>query len=610
MFFYFIQFGHRIYAPDTKRMQRFLPHINFKTFTAEFDNLHIFIAWRDNFFSTITKENLFSVLRDGLSTDGLKITFTQNEMKVNSSKMGDDFSCYWAENDKITVTNRLPLFYGAEGYSPKISETYLPWMLYEGYVGGVDTLFEGVQKVPAMSICTATLATTSVGFNVQKQFEAPAQQFETVDNQLIDEIASATTIARADILTDITENYSINFPISGGKDSRSCLAMLKGEELKIEKFWTRGTAYSSDVIAAKLVAQNTPLLNHSVVRPSYFSPEESQVKRVYSSIVNTQGMLSAYDFSGLSDERRHKRVMGRLIGLKGDCISPKNGDLRNILNWPMRENNLKYLTNTAFNLIQRNHLDYLNESLASKTDTPFANQLYDLFDVMIARSAFLIQIERLSGKLSYPLFQSKLLNISLKCPPSFTQKEVFHYLINHINWPELNDIPFADQQWDSSLPNFFSEHYPQLTKMAEKSCSTRPINSSKHFPNLSNPLVGNHKLNLILEFKEFLLRWISTLSSDVINKEKIQQDIEQCENSFISIFRLSGLLTASLILSYGSDFFDLNEKENILTELNKNRSKSFDGPSLESKITAYEQLLQRHEIAIAQIYCEANKLHI
>lgn len=611
MYLYFIQFGNCFDKIDLSEMANFLPHAKFSSSLFEFDGFSIYIAWRDKFSQPVTDDNIFQILENGTGSDGLKIKITKSRILIESSRMGEDFSCYKIESDCAVITNRLPLFYGTKKFKPVISNDYLRWMLYEGYVGGLDTIFSGVNKVPPSSSLTIDNDSGAITCKLNNDFRIPVQKYDFVDRELLNRIDLIISNSRNEIASDLTPEYKVSFPLSGGKDSRSCLAIVEADSLIVSRLWTRGTEYSTDVISAKLISKSFPNLVHELRRPSYFSPEESQVRRVISSIVNTQGMLSAYDFAGLSDERSSKRVMGRLIGLKGDCKSAADGDLKKAFNWPMSSNNLEYLNNDAFQSIQNKHVRYLCESLNGCTTTPFVNQLYDLFDIMVSRSSLLVQLERLSGRLSYPLFQGDFFDLSMSCPPIFTEAEVFHFLINHLRMPLLNSIPFADQRWNSILPSIFSGSSSDLLESAKLAVSVAPIRSSKNFPNLSNPLVGNHKLNVLIEFRKFLIEWLANKADiEGINKSKLLDDLNNLENNFITVFRLSALLTVALVDVYGADLFDFSKRDYVFSDVLASASVKFEAVDNAKKVEAYEALLNKHEKSIAALYCELNNIEL
>ena len=169
----------------------------------------------------------------------------------------------------------------------------------------------------------------------------------------------------------------------------------------------------------------------------------------------------------------------------------------------------------------------------------------------------------LGGPTANPLVTDSVIRSGLSLTPERRNQELLHYALLRLSAPQLTGIPFADDQWSHELR--------KSMRPIDNVSDVTPFRSRAEFPNVSNPYLPNHKVDLYNAVRPLILR-------DILhNKDYYVEflDLDRAEKVFRSSNALNthelicgfGVFTSVLLRRYGASLFTAEGCKSATEEL-------------------------------------------
>jgi len=199
-------------------------------------------------------ENIFSDIGDHASL--IIADFSKNKFLISSDKVGH-FTYYFAPGkDSVIVSNDTGIFF--RSLFPEISrESFIKYFL-SGYIGGENTIFSGIRKVPPGCYLALDRGKLSV-----KRYHCYRTNIRSYDKKLIK--ASIQSRLR-DCVRVYASGRNVGLMLSGGYDSTLLCRMAAEESLQLNTF-TIGikSVLSSAVSRSRKIASLFETRHHEIV---------------------------------------------------------------------------------------------------------------------------------------------------------------------------------------------------------------------------------------------------------------------------------------------------------------------------------------------------------
>jgi hypothetical protein len=529
-----------------------------------------------------------------------------------TSDIGGSHSLYFAETDDlVAISNRSICLLGIASLSHALNESGVAWKAYQGFISEENTAFKAIRKIRNGSrvkvLPNGDLKETRAGYSmfvntepVVKMSENPMETFSGIVEYL------AKYLHRTDKMVGAS---GIDFPLSGGKDSRALFSLTLGAGLKdrIDHIWTRGTPYSPEVLAAQDLCHSTGLSNlHQLRKPPYIAKANINPGMVIRTINNNEGLTSLYDFAGI-DRREFFRIQGhqsayrrgRFSNCRIDSFENFLTDIQktypNPLNSVLDKSALEKEVEHLFN-------KFLNEGAPLES----MGDLSRIFDRIHSWTAVLSNTDYCSGPVSNPIIMGEFARFSFRIPHQHRRNEIFHFLCIYLFNPELLQIPFAEQTWPPTIRESM-----KALGIEYKYPFPKPYRTHQSFPNLQSPWIPNVKLEYYKALRPFVLEVLSRPSSvfkDLLDVPGILRFLKETDSpNFLELYTIMGIYSSAIMEEYGSNLFDRTQHTEIQKDLTARMdipesSTAADPNSPEAEV--WKDMISKHEDSIAALVRE------
>lgn len=529
-----------------------------------------------------------------------------------TSNIGASHSLYITETDDlVAISNRSICLLGVAGVSHAFEENGVCWKAYHGFISGEYTAFKAIRKIRNGSrvriLPNGDLKETRAGYSMLVEGEHPVKISENPMESLrgiIDYLANY--IRRADKMIGA---LGIDFPLSGGKDSRALLSLTLGAGLKdrLRCIWTRGTPYSPEVLAAQDICKElglSPL--HELRKPPYIATANISPGMVIRTINNNEGITSLYDFAGIA-RRAYFRIQehqsayrrGRFANCRIDSFENFLTDAHKTYHNP-----LNCLLDKA--VLQKQVEDFFTEHLHAGAPLDTMGDLHKLFDRLPCWAAVLSNSDYCSGPITNPIIMGEFARFSFSMPDEFRRNEIFHFLCIYLLHPELLQLPFAEQTWPPTIRETMN-----TLGIQHKHPLPKPYRTHPSFPNLQSPWIPNVKLEYDKALRPFVQEVLARPGSpfpDLLNVPRILKFLGKTDSpNFLELYSIMGIYSSVIMEEYGSNLFDRTQHAEIQKDLTSRMdipesSAATDPNSTEAEI--WKEMLSQHEDSIAALVRE------
>jgi hypothetical protein len=320
-----------------------------------------------------------------------------------------------------------------------------------------NSIFEGVSCVPPGSSIRIKKGKPTVSAPPPNILLNEAVQLEYRTNRAVywDNVyANLLHLMRVVEATDIP----IEFPLSGGKDSRLILALLVagGYRDRISRVFTNGPEFSPEVRSAKMVADHFGLPHEYVWSgTSVATPGERISAQIPLHLFVTEGEMSPIDLTARTSPRATFQLSGQESGLrniagKRDVASREaverwflstlgGGDMCGILTAEAVEENISDA---------RSYLERLESAGVPYEQIPTKHR------VEYRGSRWVSRVWGANNAIGFSpqIFRSEVVTLATYNSGARSRRlEEFHFeMLGRVD-PALTTIPFAGQTWDDEL---------------------------------------------------------------------------------------------------------------------------------------------------------------
>jgi hypothetical protein len=363
---------------------------------------------------------------------------------------------YWCENENyyFTCNKALPIHFLANGrekpvYDPGYAVSFLNIGFYTD-----GTPFRGVQVLPPNS----SLAIQPTGINISEIDQSLQHMFilepdEAYYDELAQSMLNAFNVVK-------TFNQEISCGITGGKDSRLIVAILKYIGVKVNTF-THGFDQHPDVIIGQKVA-NILGLPHTISQPIVQASGGVEnitvdiLQRAITTLRLSEGMLSAYE--NISTNRPFQNAI-TLGGNGGELL---RGGFAHSLNNPNYENMMKYF---QAGMLSCNNL--MKEKYRNRFQMEVNQWIKDYPKLapgdILEKTYLFYRAGRwsASARMGYsmsshsvmPFFDGVLVKQLLKSKSFFKVHDYIVYNLLKRFAPDLLGVPFFNESWKFNNPH-------------------------------------------------------------------------------------------------------------------------------------------------------------
>lgn len=458
---------------------------------------------------------------------------------------------YWCENSKyiFAATKALLAHLLCENKTtPAYNLTGLVSFINTGYFNSEHSPYEGVNILPPN--CELQINPQGVKIIEIDDFEE-MQYCITPDAQFYDELAS-TLIS---CFSPVKEHQAkISCGLTGGKDTRLIVSVLKHLDISNVETHTSGFADHPDVVIAGRIASilNLP---HSINSPEIMTENGEEylthdiLKRTRDILFAADGILSAhYNISRSLIFNPDKIILG---GHGGELVrsgfyktrQPKADYANTFFNKKFMYFN-QFLHDEFVQSYQSQILEWKSRQKDWLTALDLIDKYFLHFDVG-RRSAAARSANSLCYYLYQPFFDAILVKLLLRIKTSYRLQDNVSYNLLKRFAPQLIDIPFFGEHW-----NFETERPEPDNALSQQKRTPLMLNNGA-------AARFNWKNTCLTDMKEAFYEQIfcSKASADIftiVNKEKVQDLFNSSShlqnNTRINHF-LWNLYTCSVLLS-------------------------------------------------------------
>ena len=400
------------------------------------------------------------------------------------------------------VANRagfLPVLTGQHAIDPEAGA----WIATIGYRVGTTTVWQGVRQLTPGTMMVDDRIVPQPG-----RIGPPPEPrgFAHGGDQLLDQ---GMAQARAAVLLSVGEGEPIDLPLTGGKDSRTVLAICLGAGLHDRlRAFTRGYADSPDAVAAAMLAKVAGIPHRREAPLGSDAPADLTLDQFHDNFARlafqTDGNMGGWDM-----------ITGRTAGTE----TLVTGHMGEVLKAYAKRPAAADLDPVAMIRLQApfDPLEVLRPDARARMVAALAEQLEgeraagardaDLPDLFYLRNRIPNWLGGIRGIKSFerqpvlPLGVPALARLAFLMTPEERRQELAHYAIVKAAAPELLPLPFAHQRWDASLPDA-----PQVDPVLVP--AGKPLFGNWQYSLNSRPEIRAHLIALFASADIALWSWI------------------------------------------------------------------------------------------------------
>lgn len=376
---------------------------------------------------------------------------------------------YWGQDSEHVYVSNRPLLVAlalAGGRRPGVrrDERYLAHYLYSGYSFEDVTPFEGVARLPIDRSLEIVGGAASLG-EVPPGLRSTLTEDHTPEEGA--EAAAAALTAAMDRVEDVLAGRPVQLRLSGGKDSRTLLALLKGRDVDARAV-TFGEEHEPDAVVARMMTEALGM-PHEVTQPTVLDGAGPR-----------EHMLSTLRQAGGQplSEAQTARYRGP------DPAAPGEGIM--LGQWPLLKGGMaQRLTYTGPQALRRIKARSAPELLAEHRRRPVESALERWFHELPAQSReeklYLYARHFRSGPylhahiahygrdatIAYPLGDAEVGAVAdaLSLSEKVSQRALFGAMARI--WPEVMAVPLGNNSWafehDGPDPDWSGPHHAART---------------------------------------------------------------------------------------------------------------------------------------------------
>lgn len=339
----------------------------------------------------------------------------------------------------------------------KLSSGFARWVASYSVPMTADSLFDGITCVPpgsSIQVEAGRPAIAGPSGNILAS-EALQARYGRDRQAYWDEVyENLVHLMRVVEASDL----SIDFPLSGGRDSRLILGLVlsAGYRDRISRVFTNGPDYSPEVVSAKAVAQHLGLPHEAVWSGPPSVQTSSQVTReVPLHLLVTEGEMSPIDLTARTAPRKIFQLSGQEAGLRNIAGKRDVATRAAVTQWLMATvgggDMCGILSEEA---VEQNRADVDNYiAAAEESGTPY-EQIPTRHRVEFRGSRWVSRVWGSANAISFSphIFRSEVVTLATYNSGARSRTlEEFHFeMLRRID-PVLVELPFAGQSWDPEL---------------------------------------------------------------------------------------------------------------------------------------------------------------
>lgn len=484
----------------------------------------------------------FEVFKSKTSGSYSVIYANGEQFIAGNDSMGIEHIYYAQTDEYIFISNRIRFircFLGDKAHTDLLTLSNIALM---GSVLGVDTSVKEIKKIPQGSYITVNDGIFHLHKNDLFFYNNP-EVSEECERDFIGFIKKELNVCTNKVSAVLKKSENFSLALSGGKDSRSMLAMLfRIKDKKDISVFTNGYDNHPDVVVAKMIAEHYNL-QHTVNTPKV--PEDVSFKKILEklmgSVFQTDGMI------GLFDAKGDKISMPFNLALPGHI----NELFRSHTNKSIKISSLNDVINYYKNIHLYDPLNMMLPPLLDEFKKKFSeraeyyaaagmsfedvNNTYFICDRVPNWVGYLLRTDGYSLTQLQAVNNDRLIQAFYRDGCTETKKaELLHFITMKEygdNW--LVECPFAAQQWS-----------PALAPWAEGVNITSPAVPVP--PDIPQFGTWQHKLNSSPELKMKLLDiFMSFPNSDIwqmFDKDRVIQSLMSNKLSYTPLISMYGFI--------------------------------------------------------------------
>lgn len=399
--------------------------------------------------------------------------------------------------------------------TPPPNIDFARWICTYGGGGNLDALFEGSREVlwnQSLRVADGRVEVGALDYRFLEDEPMAALHARAPDrywDEVYDYLLSWMSVLEF-------SDKPIEFPLSGGKDSRLLLGLIvaSGGRGRLERVFTNGPAISPDVRAAEMVCTALGLDHEFVDRTSVVEERHFRMDHlVLPHIHTTEGEMSLHDLTHRGRPADIVQLHGLESGLRNIAGLRDFPDRGKLLWWYgihlAKGDKCEVYADGYAQANLDDTRDFIDAALAAGV---LPEQIPTLHRVLLRSGRWVSRTWRAYNDrffAPYIFANHHLLKAAYNCGAAARGREEFHYQMLRRISPELIDIPFAEQEW---LPELAARHdVPRHPPLAWPE-GTRP------------QMQRNTHLALYRSFDEvrqFLLAHEGHVTSRLLDREKL-----------------------------------------------------------------------------------------
>ncbi|TXH80078.1 MAG: hypothetical protein E6Q77_11250 [Rhizobium sp.] len=268
---------------------------------------------------------------------------------------------------------------------------------------------------------------------------------------------------------DLTDSR-IDFPLSGGKDSRLLLGLLiaAGYRDRVSGTYTNGPEFSPEVVSAKAVAEHFRLPHRNIWNGTPTRQNLPNLReKLLAHLHLTEGEMSPIDLTTGTLIRNRFTLTGQEAGLR-NIAGKRDVSTRALLQQWMfvhfgKADFCGVYTDAAAEKGRQELIDYIDQ--CERDGTPH-EQIPSRHRVEFRGSRWVSRVWGIMNATEFApqIFRSEIITkATYNSGARSRQLEEFHFQMLHRIDRKLVEIPFSGQIWDPELESITSTHVPQLT---------------------------------------------------------------------------------------------------------------------------------------------------
>lgn len=308
----------------------------------------------------------------------------------------------------------------------------------------------------------------------------------------------------------------IDFPISGGKDSRLLLGLIcrSGRKERIRRVFTNGPAYSPEVRSAKMVCETLGLGHEYVDNTSVEQKTGMQIDdKLLRHVHTTEGEMSPADFTWGGRKSDIIQLHGQEFGLRNIAAKRDTSTREKLLRWFDA-----HLANGdkcgLFQLgIADENMDEVRRFVEAATvagvdfrDTPTLHRI--MFRGRWVARTWRAYNDRFFAP--YLFINSALVKATYNCGAEARTREDFHFEMLSRIAPELINVPLAGQSWDAALVESSDMKLPAPLRWPE---GTQPQGTKNTFLAMHRGFEG---------LRTYLMSKQGSVTSDLLDPDRLR----------------------------------------------------------------------------------------